>query len=115
VRTWQLEALVASAVLLAGWWIFWRTPIELLGTLAVLLTFCHAQVADRLSEAEGERPQPKVECHRWERRYFLSKETIWAAYFGFQCAWSPLVGVALLTGYRVWRTWRRARKNGDSR
>jgi hypothetical protein len=56
VKTWQVELAVVSA-LLAGVAIASRGGgfVEMLGAAAVVLTFCHAQVADRLAEREGQR------------------------------------------------------------
>lgn len=54
-RTWQLELAAVTVVLLVvtiasdgGW-------LELVGAAAVALSFCHAQVADRLAEREASR------------------------------------------------------------
>lgn len=55
IRTWHIEALVvgsalATVVLLSG-----RTVVEWVGALAVLASFMHAQIADRLAEREAAR------------------------------------------------------------
>ena len=105
MRTWQAELLAVAAVLATvvavtdgGW-------LEVVGAGAVLLSFAHGQVADRLAEAEGERDVATVECHRWATRYFLGKETLWLAYFVAHRSWSALAGVALFLAYPAWRRW----------
>lgn len=110
IRTYMYEAAVAILVLGTSWWLFGHSLNELIGSVAVFLTFKHAQVTDRLSAAEEERPVPAVECFRLERRYFLGKELVWATYFICVQSWSPLVGVTLLSGYRIWRRWYKKRR-----
>lgn len=112
IHTYQYEAAIALVVLGLSWWAFGHSLNELVGSVAVFLTFKHAQVTDRLSAAEEDRPVPAVECFRLERRYFLGKEMVWATYFLVVESWSPLVGVTLLSGYRVWRRWRHRHRSG---
>lgn len=84
--------------------------LELIGAGAVLLSFGHAQVAERLAEREGAREQAAVECHRWALRYLVGKESLWLAYFVLHRSWSALAGVVLFLVYpvwrRAWRSWR---------
>lgn len=84
-------------------------PVEFLGAAAVILSFGHAQVADRLAEREGARAAPGVECHRWATRYLVGKETLWLAYFVAHRSWSALAGVGLFLTYPAWRRWWRVR------
>lgn len=76
---------------------------ELIGSLAVLLTFTHAQIATRLAEAQAHLPKPAVECWRWAERYFIGKEVLWFVYFSAVGAWSALVGVCVFLIYPWWR------------
>jgi hypothetical protein len=113
IKTWMLEmamvalVLTATAIQAGGGW------AEYVGAGAVLLTFGHVQVADRLAEAarQAERvTAPVVYCHRWAVRYLVSKEILWCVYFIAHHAWSALVGVTLFLGYPFWRRfWRRRR------
>jgi hypothetical protein len=108
IRTWQLElvwvAMVMAVMVLVtqgGW-------IEVVGAGAVLLSFAHIQVADRLAEREARRPVATVACHAWAARYLVGKEVLWLAYFVAHRSWSALVGVVLFIAYPLWRkTWRR--------
>lgn len=108
VRTYHLELAVVCAVLSGvvvlthgGW-------LELLGAGAVLLSFAHGQVADRLAEREAARAEPDVECHAMARRYFIGKEALWFAYFAAKGSYSALAGVVLFLAYPFWRrVWRK--------
>ena len=118
IRTWNMELGFASLVMFGQFFsiaylrghVDWR---EILGIFAVLILFAHGQVADRLSEREGERAKSGdptvVECYKKEFYYFIGKEVCWAAYFISMGAWSALVGTLLLFSYRPWRKWWRTR------
>lgn len=109
VRTWHVEIAVVAAVLFglaaargARW------P-EWVGAGAVLASFGHAQIADRLTEREARRPVPAVECYGKAVYYFVAKEALWVVFFVATGAWSALVGCALFLLYPVWRRAWRAR------
>ena len=105
LRTWHLELAVVATVLLTvaaisrgGW-------VEFVGAVAVILSFAHAQVADRLAEREAARDLVGVSCHRWASRYLFGKETLWLVYFIAHASWSALAGVGLFLIYTPWRRW----------
>ena len=117
MKTWMAELAVVAAVELAVA-IAAGAVIELLGATAVVLSFAHGQVADRLAEAEAHRSirldfptiaARAVGCHRWAGRYFVGKEIFWCAYFSLRGSWSALAGVALFLAYPLWRRWWRRR------
>lgn len=105
--TWQIEAAFVFLVLLAviiatgGRW------VEYIGATAVFFSFMHAQVSDRMAEAQADMPVPSVECYRWSQRYFFIKEAMWLVYFVSLQAWSALVGVGVFLLYPVWRRYYR--------
>lgn len=117
MKTWHLEMTVAALVLVAVALLSGGSWLELLGAAAVVLTFGHAQVADRLAENERERGEyvrdavadrHAVTCHRWATRYLVGKETLWLVYFVLHASWSALAGVVLFLAYPLWRRlWRR--------
>lgn len=120
IRTWHIELAVVATILAAVALVTDPGVIELVGAAAVTLSFAHAQVADRLAEAERERrayvkfadgntDRHAVDCHRWAARYMVSKESLWLAYFVAHRSWSALAGVALFLAYAPWRRWWRAR------
>lgn len=120
MRTWHFEQAAVAAVLLTVALASGGGAVELLGAGAVLLSFAHASVADRLAEAERERAayalfedgvteRHAVACHRWAVRYLVGKEALWLAYFVWHHSWSALAGCGLFLAYPVWRRWWRAR------
>lgn len=110
MRTWQGE-LAGVAIILGAVLLVTHAPwIEVVGSAAVLASFAHAQVSDRLAEREAARQTPDVHCHAWARRYFLVKEALWLVYFVTKGAWSALVGCAVFLAYPAWRTWWRRRQ-----
>jgi hypothetical protein len=120
LRTWHAELAVVALILgatVAATAGAWR---EIVGSLAVLAGFAHAQVSERLAEhakltdrfasnVNGHLGQPApgsshhAYCWRWSSRYFLAKELLWLVYFVSLQAWSALVGVAVFLLYPLWR------------
>lgn len=118
MKTWQTEMMFVAVVLAVVAIASGGGSLELVGACAVLLSFGHAQVADRLAEAEAERRAyvrmegldgHSVACHRWATRYLVGKEALWCVYFVAHGSWSALAGVGLFISYPLWRRWRRAR------
>lgn len=113
--TWAFEraavgiALASTVALTAG---DWRQGIA---AAAVLASFAHAQVSDRLAEAEAARERIgatpiRVHCHRLALRWLVAKELLWLAFFVSIASWASLVGVAAFLGYPLWRRWYRKRR-----
>lgn len=103
MKTWHGEWLVVGTVLLVVALASGGGLLELVGAGAVLLSFGHASVADRLAEREAARARPSVHCYRWARRYFVGKEVLWCAYFTAHGSWSALAGVGLFLAHPLWR------------
>jgi hypothetical protein len=108
IRTWHLELAFAAFVLACvaaatGGWLQW------IAAAAVLGTFAHMQVGDRLQEREAAREQPTVECHALLARYLVAKEALWVAFFALSGSWTALAGVPLFLLYPFWRRWWRTR------
>ena len=103
IRTWHVEAalvfIVVAVVAVAsgGGWADWLTAF------AVLLTFTHAQVSDRLAEEQAARPDGTVTCHAWGARYWTAKEALWVVSFIAAGLWPAVVGAALFLVYPLWR------------
>jgi len=110
VKTWKVEMIIVASILLAingfkpqfNW-------IELLAAVAVLLTFGHAQIADRMAEQEELRKNPSVDCYKKARYYFIGKEILWFSYFLLNHSYSALAGVGIFLAYPFWRRFYRAR------
>lgn len=117
MKTWQVEMMVVGFVLGTVLALTDGGVVEWIGAGAVLLSFGHAQVADRLAEAESERRAGAmhghedvhaVACHAWATRYLVGKEVLWLVYFVLHQSWSALAGVGLFLAYPVWRRWWRS-------
>ena len=105
LRTWHIESAVVIAVLVTVVLVTGRgaSHTEWLGAIAVYLTFGHASVSFRLSEAEERRSTREVECYRKLKWYYYGKEMCWLTYFVLLGLWSPLVGVGVFLFYPYWR------------
>lgn len=97
--------LVVAAILLAvNYFTNHLFSVEIIAALAVLLTFGHAQIAERLAEKESLRNKPEVECYRKLCYYFAGKECLWFLYFFMSKSYSALIGVFIFLLYPVWRS-----------
>ena len=101
---------VATILMVVNYFAHHLLSIELVGSLAVLLTFGHAQIADRLAEQEGLRDKPQVDCYRKMVYYFVGKEMCWLVYFACTHTYSALVGVFVFLAYPVWRRFYRSQQ-----
>lgn len=104
MKTWKIEMLVVAAILVVvNVFTHHLVSFEILGSIAVLLTFGHAQIADRLAEKQGKLDKPTVECYRNMWYYYVGKEVCWLLYFTSCHAYSALVGVVVFLVYPIWR------------
>lgn len=116
MKTWQAELWVVGIVLF-GVAALTGGRLEMIGAAAVLATFGHTQVADRLAEREAKRTQVALEggnapfvtsCHAMALRYLICKEILWLIYFSLHRSWAALAGVGLFLTYSIWRRyWRK--------
>lgn len=101
---------MGAVALVLGGVALWRGSwTEALAALAVLATFGHASVAERMRERQAAQTTPDVSCHRWTWGYFLAKEALWVAYFIVTGAFAALAGCAVFLVYPAWRSWWRRR------
>lgn len=105
MKTWKIEMLVVATILLVVNYLSHKLfSIEILAAIAVILTFGHAQIADRLAEKEAQKDIPEVDCYRKMWYYFVGKEMFWFLYFFMNHSYSALVGVFVFLAYPVWRS-----------
>jgi len=119
LKTWQIESFFVFVALATVAIVSNRGWIEWVGVFAVLFTWNHASVANRMEEMQAKQVREKnvaeVYCYKWTTRYFYMKEVLWFAYFTLIGAWSALVGVIVFLVYGWWRrTWRRYHPIGTS-
>jgi len=108
LRTWMVETAVVASILSVVVLVSGSARIEWVGAAAVLASFGHASVGERLREREAARQVPSVDCHRWSTRYFMTKEALWAVYFAAKGSYAALVGVGVFLLYPLWRAaWRK--------
>jgi hypothetical protein len=110
LKTWQVEMAFVAIVLASVAFAAGGSPVEWIGSAAVLAGFGHATISDRLAEAEAARARPMVECHWKARWYWVAKEVLWASYFVFHKSFAALVGCTVFLLYPAWRRWWRARR-----
>lgn len=103
----MIEMAIVAVALFCTAALVMQSPIELIGALAVIATFGHIQVADRLHDYATTPGGAPVECHRWLTRYLLAKETLWILYFVLHASWSAILGAVLFLVYPLWRSWYR--------
>ena len=108
MKTWYFEVGFVATVLLAVVLLSHGSALELVGSAAVLASFGHASVSERLAEREAARTRPSVECHRKALWYFVAKEALWFVYFIAHHSYAALVGCGVFLAYPIWRrAWRR--------
>lgn len=103
LRTWHGEWAFVIAVLSTVNLVTHAKAVEWIGAAAVLLSFGHAAISDRMAEKQAAMSQPDVECFRWSWRYFVGKETLWVAYFVLHRSYAALVGCGVFLLYPAWR------------
>ncbi len=109
LRTWHGELLVLAFIMTGVAW-HGGGGVEYIGALAVVVSFAHVQVAERLREnAAAGQAGSLVSCLVWLDRYLLLKEALWFTYFGLKGVWPALAGTLVFFSYPAWRRWWRKR------
>jgi hypothetical protein len=109
LKTWHLETLVVAMILVVTNLLTRRGGFEWVGSLAVLLSFGHASIGDRLAERQLLMERPDVECYSKLIWYFVGKELCWIAYFLHTRSYPALVGCGVFLLHPPWRRWYRKR------
>ncbi len=108
MKTWKIELLIVAIVLLVQLCFRAFTFSEIICSFAVLFTFMHAQIADRMQERQSLLTRPDVDCYKWSNRYFIIKEFMWITFFLMTNAYAALSGAILFFLYPAWRKyWRK--------
>lgn len=110
MRTWHAETAFVALVLAGTALAAGGRPVDWISASAVLCSFGHASVSDRLVEREAARAVSEVECTRWAARYWIAKELLWVAAFVAMRSWPALVGCGLFLAFPAWRRFYRARQ-----
>ncbi len=102
MRTWIWEMIVAAVILFAVA-LYQAEMIHFISAAAVLFTFGHMQIANRLEEAESKKSIPEIECYYKLNRYLWAREILWVITFLLLNNWPALIGCALFLLYPLWR------------
>lgn len=107
MKTWHYEILVVGAILCLTTLLFANDLVNWVTTAAILLTFNHAQIGDRLQEKQANMDRPTVECYHKLNKLFVGKEVLWIIAFILMGNWAAIVGSAMFALYPVWRKYYR--------
>lgn len=81
IKTRMIEAMVVFLVLASVAYLSGSTLEEWIVCFAILFTFMHAQVADRMKEKEDTKIIPDVSCYQRSTRYYVLKELLRVVFF----------------------------------
>lgn len=103
MRTWHYEILFVGIVLACVAYLFANNWINWLTTAALLVTFNHAQIGDRLQERQKVMVIRTVECYHKLNKLFMAKEIMWIIAFAVMQNYAAIVGSVLFFLYPWWR------------
>lgn len=108
MKTYWFEMAFAAAVLCASAAVQPNLLVGVISSLAVLLSFGHMSVSERLRERQEIRQKRDVSCVRLLTPYLWAKEVLWLAVFSLTHNYSALAGCFLFLAYPFWRLWWRS-------
>lgn len=104
MKTWKIEILLLISILILVNDLTNHLGLtDIIAAIAVLLSFGHVQISDRLSEQQDQLQKPTVHCYRQMMYYFIGKEICWLAFFCLTESYSALVGVIFFLLYPFYR------------
>lgn len=107
MKTWHYEMFFAGVVLAISGAIQNNLLIGILSSSAVLLSFGHMCVSERLRERQVVQQEQDVECVILLNAYLWAKEILWICVFAATKNYSALAGCFLFLAYPFWRLWYR--------
>jgi hypothetical protein len=81
MKTWHYETAIVALILCSVTAVFKNDLVNWITTVAILFTFNHGQIGDRLQEKQKILDKPTVECYWKLNRLFVAKEIIWIVAF----------------------------------
>lgn len=109
MRTWIKGVLVVGAVLCVVTLLTGNTKVNWVITAAIIMTFQHAQIADRLQERQAKMAVPDVACYYKLNWLFAIKEILWITAFIMLKTWSAIIGADMFALYPLWRKYYRSK------
>lgn len=110
MKTWHYELAIITIILSATTYFVANDLINWITTLAILFTFQHAQISDRLQERQKILDKPTVECYWKLNWYFGTKEVLWIIAFILMGNYAAIIGSVLFALYPLWRKYYRKKK-----
>lgn len=107
MRTWHYEIIIVAIVLSAVTYLFQCNVKNWVVTAAILLSFNHGQIGDRLQERQDKMDKPTVECYYKLNVLFAGKEVLWIVAFLLMKSYAAIVGSVLFFLYPFWRKYYR--------
>jgi hypothetical protein len=108
MKTWHYEILIVGIVLCLVTFLFSNNIVNWVTTLAIILTFNHGQIGDRLQERQANMDNPTVECYHKLNKLFAGKEICWIAAFLLMKNYAAIVGSFMFAIYPLWRKYYRS-------
>ncbi len=81
IKTWHIEITVIALVLAVINLLFANNLVNWITTVAILLSFNHGQIGDRLQEQQTVMTVKTVECYHKLNKLFGAKEIVWIVAF----------------------------------
>lgn len=103
MRTWHYEAIFIGLILSSVTYFAANNLINWVSTVAIFMTFMHAQIGDRLQERQGNMEVKTVACYWKMSWYFGIKEILWIFAFILMENYAAIVGSFLFFLYPFWR------------
>jgi Ni,Fe-hydrogenase I cytochrome b subunit len=109
IKTWHIELFTVAVILSSTTFITANNLVNWITTLAILVTFNHGIIGDRLQERQSKMDKPTVECYYKLNRLFAIKEVIWITAFFIMKNYAAIVGSVLFFLYPFWRKFYRSK------
>jgi hypothetical protein len=107
MKTWHFEILIVAIILSMVTLFFANNIINWITLIAILLTFNHAQIGDRLQARQSAMIVPDIECYWKLNKLFIAKEVTWIVAFLLMGNYAAIVGSLLFAIYPFWRKYYR--------
>ena len=106
-KTWHFELSVVAIVLCGVTYFFHNDLVNWITCAAMLVTFNHGIIGDRLQERQANMSKPTVECYYKLNRLFYQKEILWIAVFLLSGNYAAIAGSVMFFLYPFWRRYYR--------
>ena len=103
------EIIFVAVILIATTWILFNNAVNWVTSLAVMLTFWHAQQTDAVHEMHKVLHKPAM-GHYWQLDLFSAvKEAVWIIAFVLMKNYAAIIGRLIFGLYPFWRKYYRTR------